>query len=231
MEAGISFNTGENAVRQSAVSFKVKELTFEGVVVQPTEPGPDQAGPAMPGVVVCHPHPLYGGNMDNNVVLTVSFALAQVGFAVLRFNFRGVGHSEGEHTKGKLEPQEALAALELLKAWPGVDERRIGLAGYSFGSGVVLGNPELHQKAKAFALISPSVRALEGSTLGSKDLPTLVIAGDQDKAVQSEEFSPALDAFKRPPTRHIVPGADHYWFGYEDQLGPPVAEFFAEALQ
>ena len=213
-------------MRQSAVSFKVKGLTFEGVVAQP-----DDAGTATPGVVICHPHPLHGGSMDNNVVLSVSFTLAQQGFVALRFNFRGVGNSEGEHSKGELEQQEALAALKLLKAWPGVDKRRIGLAGYSFGCSVVLGNPELHKKARAFALISPSVRALEGSELKAKGQPTLVIAGDKDKAVQSEGFSPAVDAFKSPPTRHIVSGADHYWFGYEDQLAPRVAEFFAEALK
>ena len=108
-------------MRQSAVSFKVKGLTFEGVLAQP-----DDAGTAMPGVVICHPHPLHGGSMDNNVVLSVSFTLAQQGFVALRFNFRGVGNSEGEHSKGELEQQEALAALKLLKAWPGVDQRRIG---------------------------------------------------------------------------------------------------------
>ena len=111
-------------MRQSAVSFKVQGLSFEGVVAQQEE-----HNGSMPGVVICHPHPLYGGNMDNNVVLSLSFALAQEGFVTLRFNFRGVGNSEGEHTKGELEKQEALGALELLKAWPGVDSRRIGLAG------------------------------------------------------------------------------------------------------
>ncbi len=149
----------------------------------------------------------------------------------MRFNFRGVGNSEGEHTKGEFEQQEALGALELLKAWPGVDIERIGLAGYSFGSGVVLGNPELHKNANAFALISPSVRALEGTELKNKKGTTFVIAGDQDKAVQSGEFIPALDAFGHPPQRHIVEGADHYWFGYEDQMAPRVVEFFTEALK
>ena len=213
-------------MRQSAVSFKVKGLSFEGVVAQP-----DAGGTGLPGVVICHPHPLHGGNMDNNVVLAVSFALAERGFVTLRFNFRGVGNSEGQHTKGELEQQEALGALELLKAWPGVDGKRIGLAGYSFGASVVLGNPELHKKAKAFALISPSVRALESTNLKTKDHPAFVIAGDQDKAVQSDQFAIALDSFARPPARHIVSGADHFWFGYEDEMAPRVAEFFTESLK
>ena len=213
-------------MRQSAVSFKTEGLTFEGVVAQS-----EVLGESMPGVVICHPHPLFGGNMDNNVVLSLAYGLAESGFVTLRFNFRGVGNSEGEHTKGELEPQEALGALELLKAWPGVDSQRIGLAGYSFGSGVVLGNPELHKKANAFALISPSVRALEGTELKNNNEATFIIAGDQDKSVQSGEFIPALDAFGHPPQRHIVEGADHYWFGYEDQMAPRVVEFFTGALK
>ena len=213
-------------MRQSAVSFNVKGLSFEGVVAQPEE-----HDGSMPGVVICHPHPLYGGNMDNNVVLSLGFALAQEGFVTVRFNFRGVGNSDGEHTKGELEEQEVMGALELLKAWPGVDSRRIGLAGYSFGSGVVLNNPKLHKNARAFALISPSLRNLEATELKKQDHPAFVIVGDQDKAFESEGYIPALDALSRPPSRAVVAGADHYWFDYEHQLTPPVVEFFAGALK
>ena len=78
-------------MRQSAVSFEADGLTFEGVVAQPDE----GTGP-WPGVVICHPHPLHGGNMDNNVVLALALGLAQEGFVTLRFNFRGVGGSQGE---------------------------------------------------------------------------------------------------------------------------------------
>ena len=213
-------------MRQSAVSFNVKNLSFEGVVAQP-----DEHNGSMPAVVICHPHPLYGGNMDNNVVLMLSFALAQEGFVTLRFNFRGVGNSEGEHTKGEFEEQEVLGALDFLRAWPGVDARRLGLAGYSFGSGVVLNNPKLHKNARAFALISPSLANLEATELKKQDQPAFVIVGDQDKAFQSGEYIAALDAFPHPPGRVVVAGADHFWYGFEDQLAPPVVAYFAEALK
>ena len=85
-------------MRQSAVSFKAKGLNFEGVVAQPE----GAMGP-MAAVVFCHPHPLFGGNMDNSVVLALANSLVDKGFATLRFNFRGVGNSEGEHSKGELE--------------------------------------------------------------------------------------------------------------------------------
>jgi alpha/beta superfamily hydrolase len=213
-------------VRQSAVTFKVHGLNFEGVVAQP-----DAHDGLMPGVVVCHPHPLHGGDMDSGVVLAVAFALAEQGFATLRFNFRGVGNSEGRHGKGELEQQEVLGALELMKAWPKVDARRLGVAGYSFGASVVLGSPALHRKARAFALISPPLRALESTELRTNNHSTLVIAGDRDKLVQSDQFAAALESFAQPPSCHIVAGADHFWFGHESQLAPRVAEFFSETLK
>ena len=212
-------------MRQSAVSFKVKGLNFEGVVAQPED------AVSIPGVVVCHPHPLFGGNMDNNVVLSICSALATAGFVTLRFNFRGVGNSEGQHSKGESEQHEVLGALELLKAWPGVDGGRLGLAGYSFGSSVILNNPSLHNKASAIALISPPLAALEGTELKRKKQPALVVAGDRDKLVQSERLTAVLQTFRRPPVCQIVSGSDHYWFGYEDQLTPHVVEFFAEAIK
>ena len=214
------------AVRQSAVSFKAKDLTFEGVVAQPDgDPG------SFPGIVLCHPHPLFGGSMDNNVVLAVAYSLVEQGFATLRFNFRGVGNSEGEHTKGELEGQEVLAALELIKAWPGVDGRRIGLAGYSFGSSVILGNASLHKKAKAFALISPPLRALESTQLKKSKRPTLILSGDRDKLVKSDDMPALLDSFSNRPDCRIVPGADHIWAGYEDQLAPQISRYFSEQLK
>ena len=213
-------------MRQSAVSFKAKGLNFEGIVAMP-----DDAGSPLPGVVICHPHPLFGGNMDNNVVTAISFALADQGFATIRFNFRGVGNSDGEHTKGELEYQEILGAFDLLKAWPGVDERNLGLAGYSFGTSVILGSAAAQKKAKAIALISPPIRAFPDSDLKKGKMPTLIISGDRDKLVQSEELQPNLDAFARSPVLKIVAGADHYWNGMERQVVGPVAEFFAEHLK
>ena len=214
------------AVRQSAVSFEAKGLKFEGVVAQP-----DGKADSCPGIVICHPHPLFGGSMDNNVVLAATHSLVEQGFATLRFNFRGVGNSQGQHSKGELEGQEVLAALGLMKAWPGVDGRRMGLAGYSFGASVILDTPSLHKKARAFALISPPLRALQSTALKKNKRPALVISGDRDKLVQSEQLQSVLDSFSHRPACLIVPGADHFWAGYEDELTPSVGRYFAEQLK
>ena len=212
-------------MRQSAISFESKGVTLEGVVAVPE----GDTGP-LAGVVICHPHPLRGGNMDNNVVTSVAFALTQSGFATLRFNFRGVGNSGGEHTEGKLEADDALAALQLLKAWPKVDGNRVGVAGYSFGSRVVLENAKIHSKSKAIALISPPFAAVDSTPLKKSKRPVFLIAGDQDRLVQSEALDPVLDTFAHRPECRLVAGADHFWGGYEDQMAPEVCRFFTEQL-
>ena len=82
-------------MRQKAVTFQTHGLNFEGIVAEP-----DELTDPVPGVLICHPGPLNGGNMDNNVVVAVSFALAEQGFVTMRFNFRGVGNSQGNTLGG-----------------------------------------------------------------------------------------------------------------------------------
>ncbi|MDA0263669.1 MAG: dienelactone hydrolase family protein [Chloroflexi bacterium] len=211
-------------MRQSAVSFKTEGLTFEGVVTQP-----DGAGP-WPGVVICHPHPLHGGSMDNNVVLALALGLVEEGFVTLRFNFRGVGASEGEHTKGEKEFQEVLGALDLIKAWPDTNDKT-GLTGYSFGTSVILGHGELHSEADAIVLVSPPMRAIEGSPLKESNMPTLITTGDRDRLVDSEQLSAELASFNHPPKFELFDGVDHFWYGQEGRLVPKVAKFYTEQLK
>ena len=86
------------------------------------------------GVVLCHPHPLYGGSMLTPVILTVETAFREVGFTTLAFNFRGVGASEGTHGEGKTEVADVAGALAHLKASLEAAPRLVAVAGYSFGS-------------------------------------------------------------------------------------------------
>ena len=86
-----------------------------------------------PGVVVCHPHPLCGGDMNNSLVLEVCRALVDDGLVTFRFNFRGVGDSGGTFTKGEEEHEDVREALHLLKGWLNVNGGRLGLVGYFFG--------------------------------------------------------------------------------------------------
>ncbi len=212
-------------MRQSAVSFEADGLTFEGVITQPDE----GSGP-WPGVVICHPHPLHGGNMDNNVVLALALGLAQEGFVTLRFNFRGVGGSEGEHTKGENEHHEVLAALGLIKAWPDTNDKT-GLTGYSFGTSVILGHSELYPEADAIALVSPPFRAVEGTPLKESKIPTLIATGDRDRLVDSTQLDAELASFNNAPEFKLFDGVDHFWYGQESRLVPEVDRFFSERLK
>src|SRR5271155_4919422 len=108
------------------VSFRSGNLTLEGLLANP--------GANARAAVVCHPHPLYGGSMYNNVVDAVLEALWALNFATLRFNFRGVGGSEGEHAGGQGEVSDAIAAMNLILSREGVARDGAVMAGYSFGA-------------------------------------------------------------------------------------------------
>ena len=107
-------------MQEIQVSFRSGDLSLEGLLANP--------GANAPAAVVCHPHPAYGGSMFNNVVDAILAAMWQAGYATLRFNFRGVGASEGEHDGGPGEVDDAVAAMAFVLAQPGVrkDGRRDG---------------------------------------------------------------------------------------------------------
>jgi len=117
-------------MQEVQVTFRSGDLTLEGLLANP--------GGNAPAVVVCHPHPLYGGSMYNNVVDAVLAAMWQAGYATLRFNFRGVGASDGEHDGGPGEVDDAVAAMAFLLAQPGVRREGAIMAGYSFGAMVAV---------------------------------------------------------------------------------------------
>ena len=131
-------------MRQISISFSSNRLTLEGVVSVP------QQGPGRyPVVVVCHSHPVFKGDMEHPVVQAVCTALDYKGLATLRFNFRGIGKSEGEFTNGRDELEDVEAALKVVSHWPNLDNRRIGLVGYSFGAAVILGGMSRLKRSRA----------------------------------------------------------------------------------
>ena len=211
-------------MRQSAVSFIAKGMTFEGIIALPDGEGP------FPGVVMCHPHPLNGGNMDNNVVVAVTFGLADAGIASLRFNFRGVGNSQGEHSKGEKEYEETLVAMDFLGALPDVNDERIGLGGYSFSTRVICAHKQLYKKPRAIALVAPSLEAITDSPLQSDKTPRMIITGDRDRLANSDGADEQLARFNPPADYHLIPGADHFWVGQEGEMAACVVQFFRDHL-
>ena len=222
-------------MRQSAVAFKCGHLTLEGVVASPQE-----ISATLPGVVVCHPHPLFGGDMNNSLVLALCQELVEAGFVTLRFNFRGVGNSDGSFTKGEEEQEDVGAALRFLGQWPGVKRRHLGLAGYSFGASVVLSGLSRYKGVGALVLISPPLTALDHPGVGRDRRPKLFIVGDSDKLVPYSSLKEKVSALQehspelRKPTGsvglQVVKGADHAWLGYEAEVAQQASQFFGGTL-
>lgn len=208
-----------------AISFESGGLRLEGRLGLPSGEGP------VPGVVICHPHPLYGGDMDNALVMGVAAALVGSGFAVLRFNFRGVGASQGEFAQGAGELADALAAVTFLTGSKEVNGSHIGIAGYSFGAGIAaLAAAQQQASLGAVALVSCPPGPLGASKAQGVLAPKLLVCGDRDHIISPEVFSALAQGFRDPKEVHLVPGADHFWRGREDAVGSLLARFFTRWL-
>jgi alpha/beta superfamily hydrolase len=207
-------------MRSKHVVFEAAGLLLEGRVYAP------DADPSA-GVVVCHPHPLRGGDSSNNVVLVVCDALVANGIAALAFNFRGVGGSQGVHDDGAGEQDDALAAFGCLRATlPSI--QRVGLAGYSFGAGVALNVAPRIPGLTALALVSGGADAEAAALLPT--IPKLVIVGEEDGAFTSNRLRRAVDAMPDPKELVSVPHVDHFWGTGSQVLRRTVGSFFTRAL-
>jgi uncharacterized protein len=197
------------------VSFRSGDLTLEGLLANP--------GGNAPAAVVCHPHPMYGGSMYNNVVDAMLAAMWQLGYATLRFNFRGVGASEGEHDGGPGEVDDAVAAIAFVLAQPGVRKEGTVMSGYSFGAMVaVSAGYERAEIARIVAVALPLAMA-DARIPDKASKPVLLVSGDRDS------YSPvaglrALKAKIGDAARlEIIAGADHFFGGSEAELSRVLA--------
>jgi alpha/beta superfamily hydrolase len=180
------------------------------------------------GVVVAHPHPQRGGTMNNNVVMALCEGLGAAGIAWLRFNFRGVGQSEGRYGEGVDEVQDVLGALTYLAAQPLIARERIGLAGYSFGARVSLAVAPLAPQLRALLCVAPPLRE-PLPPAAHPACPFLVLVGDRDGNV-AEGVDRYASCLPHPQQLRVVEGTDHFWWGYEPVLVDAAHRFFAEAL-
>ena len=189
-----------------------------------------EEGHPVAGVVICHPHPLMGGDMNNNVVMGVCRELVGVGMAVLRFNFRGVGKSAGTHDQGRGEVEDACEALRLVADLPELSGGPIGLAGYSFGAGVAMKAAFGCETASALSVIGRARVDPDDELRRRPALPVQFIIGERDREM-SPEHAERLDAeLTVPPEMHTIAGADHFFVGLEREVGSLVAGFFRASL-
>jgi alpha/beta superfamily hydrolase len=210
----------DTQVRDTQVRFQAGELMLEGLLGGPKD--------AKAGVVICHPHPLHGANMRNFVVRAVAKALQARGFATLRFNFRGVGQSEGTYDEGRGEVNDALGALAYLASCL-PSGTPLGLCGYSFGGMVSFRAAAAGANIAALAGIAPVIDPPE--VLTRFERPKFIIIGTADDLVDPRDVRHLVEtAMPDPKEFRLLEGADHFFGGRESEVGEAVAEFFTTCL-
>ena len=206
------------------ITFPVADISLEGVWHFPEGTGP------FPAVIVCHPHPLYGGNMSNNVVFAICQALAQQSIAALRFNFRGVGKSGGVFGGGIAEQEDVKAALAFVSSTPTIDQKRIGLAGYSFGASVALPVAVQDIRVNLLALVSPALLDSGWEQLKGYTRPIFIIIGENDSVIPERQLRQLVKDIPEPKQYQVIAGTDHFWAGFEEEVAQRVTGFFADGL-
>jgi alpha/beta superfamily hydrolase len=182
--------------------------------------------PPRAAAVVCHAHPLHGGVMHFKVVFRAAKALQEEGLAALRFNFRGVGRSEGVHDEGRGEQDDVRAALdEVERRFPSLP---VVAGGFSFGSSMALRAGCADPRVRAlFALGFPLSMLSETSYLQACTRPRLFVQGAADTYGGAEAIRGLVSALPEPKSVVVVPGADHFFGGHLDELQEAVRAWAA----
>jgi alpha/beta superfamily hydrolase len=181
--------------------------------------------PADRAVVVTHPHPLFGGDMLNNVVESLVQAYNEMGYSSLRFNFRGVGQSEGRFDEGRGEQEDVKGALDYMS---GLGKTQIDLAGYSFGAWVNGLSLETGHQSTRVIMVSPPVNFMDFSFLKQNDKIKLVISGSRDDIAPPAMIKESIRDWNPEAHFEIIQGADHFYFGRTDKLRRIVEAFLQE---
>jgi len=211
-------------MKKTRISFSSGGLFLEGILAIPEGAGP------FPAVIVCHPHPLYGGSMDNNVVNSLSETLTQAALVSFKFNFRGVGGSQGEFDQAIGEQEDVKAAISFISTVKEVDSERIGLAGYSAGAGFAFPVGFNDDRIRALAAVSPPLSMFDFDFLKSCPKPKILISGSRDELIPIGQFLEFCQNLPEPKECESIGGADHFWWAYESGLAAKVTAFFTKVL-
>jgi alpha/beta superfamily hydrolase len=203
------------AVPEERVTIAGSDVNLEGRLALGDAPG---------GVIVTHPHPMYGGTMDNNVVWTAVQAFQARHWTTLRFNFRGVGLSSGEYGDGLAEMADVQAALSFF------DSRQIGpryLVGYSFGAAVAGRAMVQGVSAAGIIMIAPPIAMMEMNFLPKVPRLRLIVVGDRDEFCPLPQLEKMFDdqPEDRRPEIKVVSGSSHFFANREKPLYSILLEY------
>lgn len=186
------------------------------------DPVPDGGGHVVIGVI-CHPHPLHGGTMQNKVVHTAARAMQEAGAATVRFNFRGVGRSEGSYDDGRGELDDAFAVVAWARDRLACDA--LWLAGFSFGAAVALQAAVRGAKPQRLVTIAPPVGRIIVEPVARPRCEWLIVQGDRDDLVDLGDVRGWAAGYDPAPELLVVPDAEHFFHGKLVELRAGIVQF------
>jgi hypothetical protein len=184
-----------------------------------------QEGQAAGVAVICHPHPEHGGTMQNKVAHTLARSFVAKGFCALRFNFRGVGQSDGVFDEGEGEFEDAMTAVQAMKDRSGGSP--LWLAGFSFGAAIAI-RAAGETGANGLVSVAPAISRVSRQARTQPDCPWLIIQGDQDDLVAVGDTIAWVNDLEPGPELKIFPATDHFFHGKLVELRKAVEEFIDE---
>lgn len=184
--------------------------------------------------VLLHPHPQFGGTMNNQIIYQLYYLFAQRGFAVLRFNFRGVGRSQGEFDHGQGELSDAAAALDWVQSY-NPDAQACWIAGFSFGAWIGMQLLMRRPEVEGFVSIAPQPNLYDFSFLAPCPSSGLIVNGTADRVAPAADVSGLVEKLKTQKgivvDQKIVEGANHFFENAVDELMTSVDEYLDKRLK
>jgi alpha/beta superfamily hydrolase len=172
--------------------------------------------------VICHPHPLQGGTMTNKVVHMLAKSCNDLGLPAVRFNYRGVGASEGKYDEGNGETDDAVAVLDwAAQRWADAD---LWLGGFSFGGAVAI-RAAVRRDVRRLITVAPAIQRLPVDTSQLPACPWLIVQGDADELVNAEEVQRWAASLPKAPEIAVMQGVEHFFHGRMNDLRQTVLEW------
>jgi uncharacterized protein len=204
--------TSETATDEKPISFSSRgqpSLLLEGVLHTPND------AELAPIIIICHPQP---ASSDMNDALNSALArrLAEMDMLVLRFNFRGVGKSQGQQTDGRLEPLDLAGAIEFALSQPGGNPAKICVIGHGFGAYIALLYAPFDTRIRTVVSISLPLFRAESGFPKPFERPKLFITGEFDEICPLYKLEPFVEQLKGPKGIKVIVGARYLMRGYED---------------
>lgn len=186
-----------------------------------------------PAAIILHPHPLHGGTMNNKVAYNLYHAFARNGFSVVRFNFRGVGRSQGKYDDGIGELSDAAAVLDWLQI-QNPNASSFWMGGFSFGSWIGMQLLMRRPEIEGFIAVSPPVGNFDFNFLSPCPAHGLILQGDQDSIVSVDNVSRLSEKLAKQRNANIdyriILGADHFYRTHMDNLSSHVEEYILSRM-